>query len=367
MTEAISTIHGLERGARDARVTEIGAAIGARAAEVFAPKTHQLRVAHDVVADTLRALERGRALSPAERSHKGGERSAAYLGAALSAWSYADAQTLCDVAYRLGFGQDARCYPLAVHNAALSVDAQAFYLRAGNGKLAVLAFRGSELMKLVDWLTDFQNLPAPDLGKHGMLHGGFAASLMPLWDPIVRFTTDPETRADHLLVTGHSLGGALAVIAGLSLTEFGHVAIRPPGQPRLAGVYTFGQPMVGDPDFADWAEGQLGHLTYRYVNANDLIPRLPSRFEGRYQHFGMLHRECEQGFQYRPPKDPSVNRSEPALPAPLGALIGAVGLVHKRALPFVPLPALPASRGAHCASEYVALARKSVHPELAFP
>lgn len=372
--EPISNLRALERAARDARISDVAALAGAHAQQGYTPDARRLRVAHDVVADTLRSLERNRALLPAERNQKGGDRSAAYLCAALSAWSYSDAQTLCDVAYRLGFGEDARCYPLSVHNSALFVDAQAFYLRSGNGKLAVLAFRGTELVSLVDWLTDFQNLPAPDLGKHGFVHAGFLASLMPIWDPIVRFVTDPETRAEQLLITGHSLGGALAAITALTLAEFGHVALRAPGVPRLAGIYTFGQPMVGDPAFAEWAEGQLGALSFRYVNDNDLIPRLPSRFEGKYRHFGMLHTasakavaEGKGGFEFQPPAPDESSIRRPELPAALGVLIGAIGYIHKRALPFLPLPPLPASLDAHSPLEYVAIARSSAYPELAFP
>src|SRR6202008_4848353 len=143
---------------------------------------------------------------------------------------------------------------------------------------------------------------------------------------------------------GHSLGGALAAITALTLAEFGHVALRPPGYPRLAGLYTFGQPMVGDPAFAEWAEGQLGPLTFRYVNDDDLIPRLPSRFEGKYRHFGMLHSasrnvapEGKTGFHLEPPPPNESPIRRPELPAALGLLIGALGYVHKRALPFLPM------------------------------
>ena len=69
-----------------------------------------------------------------------------------------------------------------------------------------------------------------------------------------------------IFVTGHSLGGGQAIICASDLKTHGY---------RLAGVYTFGQPRVGDSDFRDAYNALLGSITWRVVNQNDIVPRVP--------------------------------------------------------------------------------------------
>jgi hypothetical protein len=56
--------------------------------------------------------------------------------------------------------------------------------------------------------------------------------------------------------------------------------------PWLAGVYTFGQPRVGDSTFRDCYNfsGLLGR-TFRVVHADDIVPRMPWLL-GAYRHAG---------------------------------------------------------------------------------
>ncbi|MBF0187398.1 MAG: hypothetical protein HQL50_05685 [Magnetococcales bacterium] len=52
-------------------------------------------------------------------------------------------------------------------------------------------------------------------------------------------------------------------------------------------MYTFGCPRVGDRQFADLYRDTLGERTYRYVNNNDAVTRLPPAALG-YRHVGQL-------------------------------------------------------------------------------
>ena len=61
-------------------------------------------------------------------------------------------------------------------------------------------------------------------------------------------------------ITGHSLGGALAIIATRDLER-----------DSLAACYTFGNPRVGDEEFGEGIHAPI----YRVVNAADYVPRLP--------------------------------------------------------------------------------------------
>lgn len=125
---------------------------------------------------------------------------------------------------------------------------------------AVLAFRGSDPVTLPNWITDLVVQLVECNEYEGRVHHGFSSVLHRTWARI-------ETLLEHvrdrpLFLTGHSLGGALAVLSACRLARTG----RPP-----AAIYTFGSPRVGDPAFC------AGYTlpTYRVVNRLDLVPEMP--------------------------------------------------------------------------------------------
>jgi triacylglycerol lipase len=138
-----------------------------------------------------------------------------------------------------------------------------------------ITFRGTEPLYLRDWHSDLDYsrrpllLDAPPQRKvPGLVHGGFASGVeevMPQLLPALS-KLDAGSMA-RVFVTGHSLGGALAVIAAAVL----HFAQRVP----IAGVYTYGQPRAGDSAFSGAYDKALGPVTYRYVNDLDIVPHVP--------------------------------------------------------------------------------------------
>jgi triacylglycerol lipase len=150
---------------------------------------------------------------------------------------------------------------------------QGFVGRRGN--IVVLAFRGTEPINADDWLSNvkFHQRRVTRLDKAvadvpGLVHGGFANGLEEVATEMVKavdeLTGGDETR---LFATGHSLGGALAVLAA-ALLHFGF-------RKKVAGVFTYGQPRVGDPAFSTAFDQELGAVTFRYVNDLDVVPHVP--------------------------------------------------------------------------------------------
>ena len=135
-------------------------------------------------------------------------------------------------------------------------------------EVVVLAFRGSEPINADDWLSNVNCHQRAVENVPGLLHGGFANDLDEVTKEMLSAVGDlAKGEEARLFLTGHSLGGALAVLAA-ALLHFG------PRQ-RIAGVFTYGQPRLGDPAFSTAFDQALGAVTFRYVNDLDVVPHVP--------------------------------------------------------------------------------------------
>jgi hypothetical protein len=215
----------------------------------------------------------------------------AYALSVIAGWSYSDADTLAN---KLKYYELPKAVvdAVTVINPAMLIVASAFLVRSECGRLGVLAFRGTEPANAINWLTDTDVVQRP-FGK-GLVHQGFYANLQALWEEISakldEATQEPPPRLDgrqlapleRLYVTGHSLGGAMAVLAAAKLA----VHDDPEVQALMHSVYTFGQPAVGNLDFVKECDASFGDRLYRHVYAYDVVPRLPPVWGDRFVHFG---------------------------------------------------------------------------------
>ena len=133
-----------------------------------------------------------------------------------------------------------------------------------------VAFAGSDPLKFNDWVTDFTVMPTPDA-----LHSGFKAAVEFVWPRIEPAIIDPANAGKPVFFTGHSLGGALAILA----------AARAPNS-RPIGAYTFGSPRNGGEAFFNDYTPRLGNSTFRFVHGTDIVPTVPPTILDRYHHVG---------------------------------------------------------------------------------
>ncbi|KAI4386900.1 hypothetical protein MLD38_004778 [Melastoma candidum] len=206
-----------------------------------------------------------------------------------------------------------------------------------NANLILISFRGTEPFDADHWCTDFDYswYEIPELGK---VHMGFLEALGlgnrankgSFQNLLLNYNTlgEKQARASKIVgdsnstnsralypemeernayfvvrsklkdlltthknakfvVTGHSLGGALAILFPTVLVLQEELEM----MRRLLGVYTFGQPRVGDKQMHNFMESHLNYPVpkyFRVVYCNDLVPRIP--YDDKiflYKHFGV--------------------------------------------------------------------------------
>jgi hypothetical protein len=199
-----------------------------------------------------------------------------------ASWAYSSKDTFDEVMRRRGLrGGESTFVQMA--NDAMFVCARAYIQPVGSG--AILAFRGTEPTDLINWIADasirkvaFHSQPAGAV--RGYVHGGFYRNVRAIWPQIIEtlHALDPS----WLFITGHSFGAAVAALAGALLADYGEE--RPTGYgvlwSRLKGVFTFGQPMVGDETFVTRYRPLLGDRLFRFVYGHDIVTHLPPKTEG---------------------------------------------------------------------------------------
>lgn len=144
---------------------------------------------------------------------------------------------------------------------------QNFAYLAVHRTYAVLAFKGTVPSEPETVATDLKFLFKP--WKYGEAHTGFldtAEELKPKIDQVLRKVKTP------VFITGHSLGGALALLSSILL----------PGRERFAACYTYGCPRVGNGQFADFL---FKVPVYRCVHRADIVPGVPLLVMG-YRQYG---------------------------------------------------------------------------------
>jgi triacylglycerol lipase len=163
----------------------------------------------------------------------------------------------------------------------ISVDNTQAYV-AGDEQSLVVAFRGSQsptsLDGVKDWLlTNANNFLIVPEGRIGTdfiaagvgarFHRGFMEALAEVWDPLVAAVqAEQDAKERPLFVCGHSLGGALALLAAW---RFQRQFL------SVFQVYTYGAPMVGNAAAVAAFDKEFAGRIFRFVDAPDLVPRLP--------------------------------------------------------------------------------------------
>ncbi|KAK47348.1 hypothetical protein BG58_05290 [Caballeronia jiangsuensis] len=142
-------------------------------------------------------------------------------------------------------------------------------LREADG-LAVVSFRGTEPAELTDIAVDLEASLTPWNETAGRVHDGFAAATRSILPAVLQWLDETKNARKRLVLTGHSLGAAIATLAASVC--------------RADELITFGSPRVGNADFA----ATLAEVAItRFVDCCDLVTELPPELGG-YIHAGPM-------------------------------------------------------------------------------
>jgi triacylglycerol lipase len=183
----------------------------------------------------------------------------ALLFAELSNLSYLSRAEAGQLAHRIGF-PEIRFYDR---------DGAQAYIFA-NDDDAVVTCRGTEPH---DWRDVHANLDLATAVAEtvGWVHRGFKREVDDLW-PRLEQALASNTRT--LWFAGHSLGGAMAAICA-GRCRLSHIRSNP------RALFTYGAPRIGSRRYVNYVQIEA----YRWVNNNDIVPRVPPRWLG-FRHKG---------------------------------------------------------------------------------
>ncbi|OJK04868.1 hypothetical protein ASPACDRAFT_1851828 [Aspergillus aculeatus ATCC 16872] len=154
-------------------------------------------------------------------------------------------------------------------------DTAGFLVVDSTNKKLVVSFRGSSSIE--NWIAnlDFIFTDASAVCSGCQVHQGFWKAWSSVADTLTAEIASAVTAYPgySLVLTGHSLGGALATIGATVLRNAGY----------SVQLYSYGAPRVGNTALANYITSKGSGSNFRVTHLNDVVPRLPPRLLG-YSH-----------------------------------------------------------------------------------
>ena len=140
-----------------------------------------------------------------------------------------------------------------------------------------IAFRGSS--SILNWLDDFEvkKVPYTTFTEciNCKVHNGFfkaAANLKTqTLDAIYKLKFQYPNY--DIIVTGHSLGGAIAQLIAMELYA----------KSIISQLYNYGQPRVGNMEYSEFVNKKINEI-WRFTHNKDMVPHVPPLKEMDYHH-----------------------------------------------------------------------------------
>lgn len=173
---------------------------------------------------------------------------------------------------------------------------QAYLWLSRSHRTLFITFRGTHCWTDVKHDLDYRIVPLNPESPAVQVHAGFRHKLSSVIDELIEMTVLHQDLFDNVVVSGHSLGAALASLAAPFIGET--------HPEKTVSCYTFGSPRVGNAAFVQWFNANVD-VSLRLVNDFDPVQSLP--FEGQYEHVSHAISFSEDGQVSKVPDAP-VNK-----------------------------------------------------------
>ncbi|MCX7921978.1 MAG: lipase family protein [Clostridia bacterium] len=151
----------------------------------------------------------------------------------------------------------------------------------------ILAFRGTDTNEDLDSDLDIFQMPYPYVENTGNTHRGITNIYQSTRDNLIE-ELNRLSPSKKLFITGHSLGGDLAILASLDIamnTKF-----------KKTTLYTFAAGRVGDPTFVKCFNKEIKR-SIRIYNDHDFIPTLPAaEYPAPFTEDGLIYRHVNKKY-----------------------------------------------------------------------
>jgi hypothetical protein len=164
-----------------------------------------------------------------------------------------------------------------------SIDNIEFLTAISSDNIFWISLRGSDSIE--DWLNNIQ-IELVDLNwineansKNIKIHKGFSErwnNLYPFFRDNIIFSQSlinfknqvkNDNFSNKIIITGHSLGGAIGTILALNMTLY--------DKDYYILITSFGAPRIGNNEFIELIKNQQNIKIMRFVNKKDLVPHIP--------------------------------------------------------------------------------------------
>uniref|UniRef100_A0A914PIE5 Fungal lipase-like domain-containing protein n=1 Tax=Panagrolaimus davidi TaxID=227884 RepID=A0A914PIE5_9BILA len=160
-------------------------------------------------------------------------------------------------------------------------DCTGFTAISHSDKAIIISFRGSTLPEVVQEVADaLEDAPISPFVGGGNVLKYFLDGFNDIWTAGMKddfYTMKNANPGYELWITGHSLGAAMA---SLTATTIAHLKLFQIDKIKLV---TFGQPRVGDKDYAAVVDSLLPY-SYRVIHNRDMFAHVPPQWLKGYHH-----------------------------------------------------------------------------------
>lgn len=181
---------------------------------------------------------------------------------------------------RLDADELKKIYPESVFIESKETNTQGFmFIR---GTQLIISFRGTQ--QLPDWFNDFNGwhvtYPYGNKNSDIKVHKGFIECYRSVRGQILEYISKHKKDLHHIVVCGHSLGGALATLCAVDV-QYNHPDI-------TISCYPSGNPAVGNKAFVRSYNKRVPDTTRTYMR-RDIVPKCPPKWFGLKLYGGYAH------------------------------------------------------------------------------